>query len=242
MESYDALIQLLGLSKIQAKVYLAALELGEANMLELSRKSKVKRTTIYNFIDELKSRNIIIETKRRKTKVYSAISPRHLYELQNIRMMQVQNALPELMAIYNKSSNKPRVSFYEGIDGIKEIYADTLIEGENIIGWSDYDHMKLGLGDSYFKYYPEERTKRGMSYTAIARDCKTTRETIKIDKNVNRQTKLMGETELRTEINIYGDKVALMSFHDNPVGVLIDDKNISQTLRVIWKEMWGRLD
>ena len=33
---------------------LAALELGEATMQDLARKSKVKRTSIYNFIDKLK--------------------------------------------------------------------------------------------------------------------------------------------------------------------------------------------
>ena len=54
LQKHEAeLIQTLGLSEHEAAVYLAALELGEANIQEISRKSGVKRTSIYNFIDTL---------------------------------------------------------------------------------------------------------------------------------------------------------------------------------------------
>ena len=47
----------------------------------------------------------------------------------------------------------------------------------------------------------------------------------------------------KTEINIYGDKVALMSYRTKiPFCVLIEDHNIAETLRSAWKELWERLD
>ena len=48
-EKQAELIKSLGLSEAEIAVYLATLELGQANVQEISRKSGVKRTSIYNF-------------------------------------------------------------------------------------------------------------------------------------------------------------------------------------------------
>ena len=76
LENNEAeLIQTLGLSEQEVAVYLAALELGEAHIQDISRKSGVKRTSIYNFIDALKERQLLSEIKKGKRKLYSAVSP-----------------------------------------------------------------------------------------------------------------------------------------------------------------------
>ena len=54
--------------------------------------------------------------------------------------------------------------------------------------------------------------------------------------------KFIKAEELKTEINIYGDKVAMMSFRSNPpFAVLIENKDIAETLRTAWQELWERL-
>ncbi len=46
----------------------------------------------------------------------------------------------------------------------------------------------------------------------------------------------------KTEINIYGNKVAFISFRSRePFAVLIEDEGITETLRTAWKEIWGKL-
>src|SRR3989344_4616240 len=116
-----SLLSSLGLNEAQATVYTTALELGESNMQQLSRKSGIKRTSIYNFIDELKSRGLIVELKKRRRKIYSAVHPRQLLEMEKTKIMELEHVMPELLAIQNKSKTKPRVTFYDGIEGIKEV-------------------------------------------------------------------------------------------------------------------------
>ena len=47
------IIKNLGLTTKAAKIYLAALELGEASVQQLAQKSRIKRTTLYYILDEL---------------------------------------------------------------------------------------------------------------------------------------------------------------------------------------------
>ncbi len=62
------LLDALGLTEDKGKVYLAALTLGTAFMQDLARRSGVKRTTIYSFIEALTDQGFIVETKKRSAK------------------------------------------------------------------------------------------------------------------------------------------------------------------------------
>ena len=233
---------LLGLSEMESAVYRAALEMGEATMQDLARKSGVKRTSIYNFIEKLKAEGFISMTRRKKHTLYSAIHPRHVLEIQKQRLGQLEQILPELTAIYNKSATKPRVTFYEGIEGIKEVYADTLREQRPIIAWSDFDYLLSTLGEEYCEQYPSERARRHIPFRAITRDSGASRKIASMNEKYLRKTKFIKSNDLKTEINIYGDKVAMMSLRSNPpYAILIENHDIAETLRVAWEELWNKL-
>jgi sugar-specific transcriptional regulator TrmB len=241
MHNILPLLRSLNLTEAEAQVYLAALELGEANMQQLARKSGIKRTSIYNFIDRLKERQVVTETKKGKRSYYSAISPRHLLEMGRTRLFEFERLLPKLEAINNRSQRKPQVTFHEGFDGIKEVFADSLQAKDTIIAWSDFENIDRVL-PQYYIDYPAERARRKILFKGILRDSPTSREAQKIDHLVFRQTKLMKSDPLNTEIDVYGDTVALFSFLSAPAfAVKIVDKDIAATMRVIWQELWQRL-
>ena len=236
------LLSSLGLTGSQAAVFFAALELGECSMQELARKSGIKRTSIYNFIDDLKNRGLVIETRKKSKKVYSAVDPRQLLEIEKMRLMELERTLPELLAIQNKSRAKPRVMFYDNIDGIKEVYADMLKEGQEILAFEDLEHMNIALPKPFYEYFPAERAKRGILFRSILRDSAEARRITQNNRRLLRQSKFVTSSDWRTEINIYGNKIALMSFRSKiPFCVLIEDQNIAETLRTIWNELWQNL-
>ncbi len=243
MKPDSVLFTSLGLTKQEAAVYLAALELGEASVQELARKAGIKRTSIYNFIDRLKDRQIIFETKKKQRSIFSAAHPHQLLELGKMRLSELENAMPQLLAINNRSSRKPRVTFHENIEGIKEVYNDMLNQKQMIVCWSDQKHMWPTLGKEYCEHFPPERARRGIPLKMIATDTPENRGYAKKDKELARETKFItSDSDLRTEINIYGNKVILASFRSSPpFAVLIEDRDVAETLRVTWKELWERL-
>lgn len=235
------LLKSLNLTDDQASVYVAALELGQATMLALAKKSGVNRTKIYRFIEELKIRQLITETRKRKRNLYGAVHPEQLVEMTRETTREVESLLPELLAVYNRSRTKPRVTFYEGVEGMKDVYADTLKERKEIVGWSDYEYsFKVLRG--YLTHYPQERVKRNIFYKVIARENLETRRLQKIGFKELREVRVTPSGDQQTELYVYGNKVAHLNFRSNPVfAVIIEDPAISATMRQIWKEAWEKL-
>jgi len=238
------LLTALNLSEPQAAVYFAALELGQATMQELARKSGEKRTSVYNFIEELKSKGLVTEARRKKRRVYSAVDPEQLLEIEKTRLNELERTLPELKAIQNKTRTKPRVTFYEGIDQVLDVYTDQLKEKKPVYAFEDLEHMLSTMTNSFVEWWPKERARRNIPFKSILRDSAAARSFTKDNIKYLRQSKLMKTGhDWRTEVNIYGDKVALMSFRsDPPFCVLIEDGDIAETLRTVWKELWDRLE
>ena len=237
------LLSSLGLAEAQAAVYLAALELGESNMQELALKSGIKRTSIYNFIDQLKERGLLIEMKKKKRKIYSAVEPKQLIEIEKLHLNELERAMPELMAIQNTSRKKPRVTFYEGIENVLAVYEDQLKENKPIIAYEDLETTQGIMPASFFNSWPTERAKRNISFKSILRDSPAAREFVKKNIKLLRQSKIVSANPWQTEINIYGNKVAMMRFRENyAMCVLIEDEDIAQTLRFGWQKLWDSLN
>ncbi len=243
-ENEAELIQTLGLSEHEVAVYLAALELGEGNIQEISRKSGVKRTSIYNFIDTLKERQLLSEIKKGKRKLYSAVSPYYLVDEQKSKVASVERLIPQLLAIQNSVKNKPRVSFYEGVEGMTEVYNMVLRDKRTVYAWEDLDRTFNVMPASFTKNYPGERARLKIPARCIDRDSKFAREwTAKNNLRFARESRFISSDEFGTEANVFGDKVAFFSFRkDVPFAVLIEDAAIATMMRVMWQELWNRLE
>ena len=57
MESRD--LEAFGLTEKESRVYLALLELGEAGIGEIAKKSAIKRTTLYDVVENLKKSGLV---------------------------------------------------------------------------------------------------------------------------------------------------------------------------------------
>lgn len=231
----------LGLDEDESRVYLAALRLGAATVQELATESGVPRTSIYNFLKPMLKKRLLFSSKRKKRLLYSAVHPNQLIEIQKMRLRELQGLMPELLALYGEPKRKARVSIYDGRDGIKTVLSDMLAVGEPICGWSDYNAMANLLGEYYFDVFPPERARRKIVSRNIVCDTSEAREFARLDNRYLRESKFWGK-DLKTEINIYGNRVALNSYaSEQPLSVLIEDEAIASTLRTVWQRQWDNL-
>ncbi len=223
-------------------VYLAALELGSSNMQDLALKSGVKRTSIYNFINELRERGLIVETKKKGRRVYSAVGPEQLLALEKARAQELERLMPELRAIQNSVEQKPKVTFYEGIQNVLAVYEDQLSDAKPIIAYEDLEYMQEAMPKNFYNEWPARRAAKKIPFRSILRDSADARSFIKNNVQLLRQSKLVAADPWRTEINIYGDKVACMRFSEKgALCVVIEDPDIAQTLRFGWEQLWEKL-
>jgi len=241
MKKLEKTLQTLGIDEKQVKVYLACLELGTATIQELSEKSGIKRTSIYNFLTEMKEKGFFSEIKSKGKTLIIPEDPNLLIEKAEDNLKNVKNSLPELMGIFNLPGNKPKVKFYQGEEGIKTAYADLVKEGHPIYGFSDYEKMFLSQDEEFLWTIPERRIKKGIKFYCIAKNGPRGKEAKRLDKKQLRETKLVDKINFETEINIYGNKVSMISFRKPYACVIVEDAAIAQTLKSIWQSWWDLL-
>ena len=96
----------------------------------------------------------------------------------------------------------------------------------------------------FFKKYPVERSVRNIPLRSIVRDTPFAREfTAKNNYNLSRDSRFIECEEFATDIEVFGNKVALFSLlKDYPFAVLIEDAGIAKTLKIAWTELWNRLE
>lgn len=126
-------LEKLGLSEKEARVYLAALELGANSVQNISRKAGVNRATTYVILESLVGKGLISSYEQGKKTYFIAEAPEQLDRLLKKKEKEVEERrqdltkiIPELKAIYNLAGSKPRVKFYEGKEGLKAMQQDTL--------------------------------------------------------------------------------------------------------------------
>ncbi|MBI5728232.1 MAG: helix-turn-helix domain-containing protein, partial [Candidatus Magasanikbacteria bacterium] len=116
----------IGLHEKEAKVYLAAIELGGGSVQELAQKSGLKRPTVYVVLDSLVAQGLVSEEKKGRGSSFVAASPEALKRKAAEQKKAIDEAFPFLTAMWTGEKSKPQVRVYEGLEGMKEIYRETL--------------------------------------------------------------------------------------------------------------------
>lgn len=241
MNEYIKIIIDLGLKENEAKVYLASLKLGQSTVGQISDLADVQRTFVYDILADLKEKSLISEIELRNVKHYSAVSVNQFKKIQQDKLKKFENLIPELKAIEKTVGDRPRVQLFEGTEGIKAALRDTLNqpEGGQIVAYA--------TGEGFYETVPEftneylrQRVKKKIYVRAIAPDNQVNRDHIEKDKELNRQTLLVPEDNFpfTNEIDIYGNKVAIMSLQGELLAVIIESESIAKTQRAIFELAW----
>jgi sugar-specific transcriptional regulator TrmB len=238
-------LEKLHLSDKESTLYLALLELGEASMEEIVGKSRLKRATAYIVMDELKQRGLVSSTRSGKRKHYVAEDPRTLGRILDAERATYESIIPELLSIANKLAKKPRIRFFEGEAGIKSVYQDTLgYPNQEILMWGSLKAMEKFDPTFLLDYYLEERLRQHIRMRAIGPDVPLVREIQSRDGKELRETRLIAKHEtfpFSVEINLYGKRnIGIMSFAEQ-FGLIIESKEIFDTLKSFFEFQWTTL-
>lgn len=230
-----------GFSEKESKVYLALLELGEGNIAKITQKSGIKRATVYLEIESLKNKGYISLVKRKGRNIYMAENPMRIEERLREKTEMIGSLMPELLSIANAIDRKPKVRYFEGVEGIKDVYKDALkYKGMEILGW--YSDDRIDHFDKAFvlEYYMEKRIANKIPLRMIAVESAFMSGMKEKDVKHLRQMKIIKSDAFAfsAEINLYSkDKIAIIAHREN-IGLIIESKKIYDTLKNIFEIMW----
>lgn len=228
-----------GLEESEAKVYLAALELGETNISRLAKKSGIKRTTTYLVVDALKEKGLISSARKgNKTKFY-AEDPRKIDEIMLEKKRAIDRVMPELLAFSNLIDKKPKIRFFEGRDSYKQVFKDALKfpGGEILVTFNE----KFWNFDNFFVDYFIPKRKEKKIWARVLLADKPDMRTLAQDQSDHFfQSKIMTSSQYLVDIEmiIYGkNKIGLVSY-DEELSIIIESQKIFNTLKSFFEVMW----
>ena len=236
----NTILKKLGLTEKEAKIYLACLELGTGTVVKISRKAEITRGSTYDVLEEMLDKGYVSKLHKDKHMVFSAVDPEILMKNYKDRLRDFEMALPELKGLFNQYSSRPKVRYFEGLDGIKRVYEDTLTATTEILNYSN-THEILSHWPTYNDDYVSLRTQKSIFLRGIAPSDEYGKKLIKDDRKYLREFRLLSSKDFNftNEINIYDNKVAIVSFSPELIGIIIESQAIADTQRDIFKMAWG---
>lgn len=241
----EKILEQFGLNEKEAKVYIACLQLGKGTVLHIAKRASLKRPNTYLILEDLFSKklvNIFLESKK---KYYTAESPTKLLHLLELKKELLNQALPQLTAFYNNPEmNKPYIRYYEGTDGLRNIWDETLTIKDKMMYWiSPIKDLVETVGKEYLEEYVKRRAKKGLWIQTLRvsareeieykyKNKETFEKTLRITRFVPK------EFDIRTTIIIYGNNVAIIS-GEKKFGIVVESKEISSLMKIFYDLLWN---
>jgi HTH-type transcriptional regulator, sugar sensing transcriptional regulator len=233
------LITELGLSEKEARVYLAALELGTGSVADIANRASIKRTSVYNFIDRLIGLGIIIQNTT-EPKTYQAVEPKHLARIQQERLDSIKTRLPELNALTNLSQTKPRIQYFEGTTQMQHIEREVLnCKKELLVIWNRKRVVVQLGGREYMEELDKLRREKEIHIRLIA----VKGEDFKFEGGEADETREIRWApkgmDFPMGMSIYDTgKVGLITSQKEKFGILIESQELEQTMRQLFEAFW----
>ncbi len=234
----------IGLSEKEANVYLALLEMGKGTVARIARKASINRTTGYDILDNLVAKGLASVSGKEPKQEYVAEAPDKLKSLieseiekKKQELELAEKVIPQLKSIHN-ISERPKVMFYEGKEGLEQVYEDTLTSHEQIRAYANVNEMHTAL-PHYFPRYYLRRTSKNISIRAIIPANEKGLERASKDKQETRESALVPADKyyFSPEINIYDNKVMIASWKEK-LGIIIESQEIAEAMKTIYELAW----
>ncbi len=244
-------LEKIGLNKNEAIAYLALIEHGSQTAGTLAKKCGINRTTLYGILKSLSKKGFATtHLSELEVTYYQAVPPQQLLSSIDKKQAEltetkrnIKDVLPQLEASYRGPTEIPKVKFFEGRDGVKALYLDTINNNKEkkILAITDYEAAYSAF-PKFFEEYFKMRIKKNIKVLNILPDSKRGREDLKRAKKLLREMEFIPLFEkLEIEINIYDDKVAIASFNPQEMhGVIIQSNVIAQAMKNIFNYIWKK--
>ncbi|MFA5994635.1 MAG: helix-turn-helix domain-containing protein [Parcubacteria group bacterium] len=230
-------LQSLGLQEKEAKVYLALLQMGKGSVPGISVKAGTKRPTTYLILEELRKKGLVNLLPRKMKVLYVAKSPQILLEEQREKEQMIEANMPELLAMFNVQMEKPKVTYYQGKDNIAKLYGEIFKEKDilfygSIASISSEAYVQV---EKYLHIVKKEKLQVREILQADEKSLAYAKEHV----TENHQIKIAPEEyKLATDNMIFGSKVAIITYKDEAMAVVIESSDVAETYKSMFEMAW----
>ncbi|MEK6935349.1 MAG: helix-turn-helix domain-containing protein [Nanoarchaeota archaeon] len=236
------ILQKLGLSGSEVKVYLALLEIGSSTAGELTKKCGLYRTNIYDALEKLREKGLVSSILKNNKKYYSASKLEKLNVLLDNKKEDLQILEKELNNTLKKLSEKEikgegefDVKIFTGKNGVKNVMEEVLEDKKPFFAFGAEANFEK-LFPIYFTNWVKQLFKNKIDVNAIYNEkVRVLREKKKISFA---NFRYIHGFENPVTTQIFGDKVVIIHWQETPLIIQINNKKIAQSYMNVFNLMW----
>ena len=246
---YTDIFQKSALAKNEARIYESLLRNGELSVGEIATKAGVNRRNVYDTLNRLIEKGLVVEIFSSKENRYSAVEPTKLSDILHERLTLVDDAMPHLQDLYKKTPSEYQIYTYRGKEGWKNYMRDIIRIGEDAYfigakgGWFD-ERVKDFLPSSL-----KEAQRKGITFYHLFDHEMREKEDL-IKKHVGKNYKFLPDGySAPGAIDFFGNHVNIIAeattqadtigkLGEDIVFTVIVNKNVADTFRTWFKFMW----
>lgn len=221
-----------GLSTNESKVYLSLLRLGSGKAGRVAKEANVERTSTYNALQSLLSKGLASYVVIGKVRWFQAAPPERLVDYYEAKRDKAHEMLPELHELFTQTNLQQNVRLFKGMRGVKSVLNDIVsTKKENLIFGSEgqlEERMPI-----YAERFVNEMRRKKIPVKSLVREDRAT------PAGDNAKVRLVPKSvESPVVTNIYGDKIAIIIWTEQPEAVLIENKSAAEAYRSYFQFMW----
>ena len=231
----------LGLSEAEARVYLALLETGSTTTGPVIKISGLHRATAYQILQRLMQKGLVSSVIKGKKRHFEAANPERLLDVLKERQERLAQALPSLRASYRESKEKQEVTVYAGTRGIRSVLDRML---EELTGGGEYcDFGVSGLFrqvmGAYWDYWQKQKKRRKIKSYVIFNEGLVRREP-QLLKDYSGECRFHpSKYSSITDTMVYNDTTVLFIWTGKPpIAVVIKNRDNAKSYRNQFDLMW----
>ena len=241
---FQEILQKLGFSLNESRVYEALLSLGESNVNKISIKSKVHRRNVYDSLNKLIEKGLVSETFVKGEKFFKINNPNRLQEIIKEKETALETILPNMNKIYDSLEPEAEAYFFKGIEGFKT-YLQLILEQKQTVYFIGAKGFWLDPRlQHYLRHFDKQRNKLGIKFMHLF-DYEVKEQKPEILKVVGKPYKFLPpKYSSPTAVDIFGDYVVMFvgvkpgELYEEPLQFVLKSKLLADGYRKFFQFMW----
>lgn len=243
---YETQLQQLGLTEGESKVYEALLNLGPSTVGPIVKKSGIAYSNVYEVLERLIHKGLVSFIMKEKTKHFQAVEPTRIKDYLDKQEAELEKnkatfekLLPELNKIKLFVGKKEETEIFLGEKGLMTAYELLLkdaIKGEHILFFYVHDPAYYEQAERLYVKTWHLLKKSGITAEGIAN------QEYKQTKLAKKSPKLIRQKYVSFpvpgNIDIFRDKVLIVTWREKPIGILIQSQEIADNFRAYFESVW----
>ena len=232
-----------GFTANKAELYCALLKRRSGSASELAQAAGIQRTTAYDILRELCDENLAVMSFAGSKRIYHANPPEEMQNRLMHQLNQLELLLPSLQALFFHQEQLPRIRYYEGPEGIIQVYEETLeVESKEYFYFGGMIDFAQSVGREYMSNFIRRRIRKKIWSNGIRiRESEIPDpETLPGEENYRRVRYIScpGVTPM-AHLTLFDRKIAITSTARENYAMVIESEELFSMLKIFWDYIWS---